>query len=258
MVTSIFLTVKSSGKSLLFRFRFRSLSLCLTHSHTPLVHSLTHSKLTFFLTFQLVSFDSSFKMNSLFVKRTIKFFSFFRFSRFHSARSCFPPWKIDLAHTHTHRNMISRFFFTSNNKQKNKQTTKKEKKKDEDSFMLKMKPFRLVHLAMLSRTHTHTPTLYCPLLILWKSFLLIYVASPSLPNSFNPHIDFDLTDEHVIWSFYYFFYSKKLKRVVFFACRAGRLVCYFCLFMFASFNLFRSHLQSEILIFFFVFALETI
>ncbi|KAH9409616.1 RNA polymerase III-inhibiting protein maf1 [Tyrophagus putrescentiae] len=39
---------------------------------------------------------------------------------------------------------------------------------------------------------------------------------------FNPNANFDPWDECCIWSFYYFFYSKKLKRIVFFAYRAVR------------------------------------
>ncbi|KAI2796016.1 RNA polymerase III-inhibiting protein maf1 [Blomia tropicalis] len=39
---------------------------------------------------------------------------------------------------------------------------------------------------------------------------------------FNPNSNFDPWDECCIWAFYYFFYSKKLKRIVFFAYRAVR------------------------------------
>lgn len=41
--------------------------------------------------------------------------------------------------------------------------------------------------------------------------------------SYNPDLDSDpFGEEGSLWSFNYFFYNKKLKRIVFFTCRSGR------------------------------------
>lgn len=66
------------------------------------------------------------------------------------------------------------------------------------------------------------------------SFILLLLSLSICPSinsdnvyslcSFNPNANFDPWDECCIWSFYYFFYSKKLKRIVFFAYRAVRFV----------------------------------
>lgn len=42
--------------------------------------------------------------------------------------------------------------------------------------------------------------------------------------SFNSDSNFDPWDDCSIWAYYYFFYSKKLKRIVFFTYRAVRYV----------------------------------
>ena len=41
--------------------------------------------------------------------------------------------------------------------------------------------------------------------------------------SYNPELDSDpYGEEGTLWSFNYFFYNKKLKRILFFTCRAIR------------------------------------
>lgn len=41
--------------------------------------------------------------------------------------------------------------------------------------------------------------------------------------SYNPDLDSDpFGEEGSLWSFNYFFYNKKLKRIVFFTCRSVR------------------------------------
>lgn len=46
---------------------------------------------------------------------------------------------------------------------------------------------------------------------------------PTLP-SYNPDLDSDpFGEDGSLWSFNYFFYNKRLKRVVFFSCRSIRL-----------------------------------
>lgn len=43
--------------------------------------------------------------------------------------------------------------------------------------------------------------------------------------SYNPDLDSDpFGEEGSLWSFNYFFYNKKLKRIVFFTCRSVRSV----------------------------------
>lgn len=50
-----------------------------------------------------------------------------------------------------------------------------------------------------------------------------HTASPTLP-SYNPDLDSDpFGEDGSLWSFNYFFYNKRLKRVVFFSCRSIRL-----------------------------------
>jgi hypothetical protein len=40
-------------------------------------------------------------------------------------------------------------------------------------------------------------------------------------NSYNPDLNSDpFGEDGCLWSFNYFFYNKKLKRIVFFSCRA--------------------------------------
>uniref|UniRef100_A0A671FWZ2 Repressor of RNA polymerase III transcription MAF1 n=1 Tax=Rhinolophus ferrumequinum TaxID=59479 RepID=A0A671FWZ2_RHIFE len=47
-----------------------------------------------------------------------------------------------------------------------------------------------------------------------------HTASPTLP-SYNPDLDSDpFGEDGSLWSFNYFFYNKRLKRVVFFSCRS--------------------------------------
>lgn len=44
-------------------------------------------------------------------------------------------------------------------------------------------------------------------------------------NSYNPDLDSDpFTEDGSLWSFNYFYYNKKLKRIVFFTCRGMRCV----------------------------------
>lgn len=44
-----------------------------------------------------------------------------------------------------------------------------------------------------------------------------------LVGSYNPDLDSDpFGEEGSLWSFNYFFYNKKLKRIVFFTCRSVR------------------------------------
>ena len=44
-------------------------------------------------------------------------------------------------------------------------------------------------------------------------------------SSYNPDLDSDpYGEEGTLWSFNYFFYNKKLKRILFFTCRAIRWV----------------------------------
>lgn len=48
---------------------------------------------------------------------------------------------------------------------------------------------------------------------------------PLLVRSYNPDLDSDpFGEEGSLWSFNYFFYNKKLKRIVFFTCRSVRSV----------------------------------
>lgn len=50
-------------------------------------------------------------------------------------------------------------------------------------------------------------------------------AAFSTPPSYNPDLDSDpFGEDGSLWSFNYFFYNKRLKRVVFFSCRSIRLV----------------------------------
>lgn len=43
--------------------------------------------------------------------------------------------------------------------------------------------------------------------------------------SYNPDLDSDpFGEDGSLWSFNYFFYNKRLKRIVFFSCRSIRLV----------------------------------
>lgn len=49
-------------------------------------------------------------------------------------------------------------------------------------------------------------------------------SRPTLP-SYNPDLDSDpFGEDGSLWSFNYFFYNKRLKRIVFFSCRSIRLV----------------------------------
>ena len=42
-------------------------------------------------------------------------------------------------------------------------------------------------------------------------------------SSYNPDLDSDpYGEEGSLWSFNYFFYNKKMKRILFFTCRATR------------------------------------
>lgn len=44
-------------------------------------------------------------------------------------------------------------------------------------------------------------------------------------HSYNPDLDSDpFGEDGSLWSFNYFFYNKRLKRIVFFSCRSIRLV----------------------------------
>lgn len=44
------------------------------------------------------------------------------------------------------------------------------------------------------------------------------------PLSYNPDLDSDpFGEDGSLWSFNYFFYNKRLKRIVFFSCRSIRL-----------------------------------
>ena len=48
-------------------------------------------------------------------------------------------------------------------------------------------------------------------------------SHPTLP-SYNPDLDSDpFVEDGSLWSFNYFFYNKRLKRIVFFSCRSIRL-----------------------------------
>lgn len=48
-------------------------------------------------------------------------------------------------------------------------------------------------------------------------------SHPTLP-SYNPDLDSDpFGEDGSLWSFNYFFYNKRLKRIVFFSCRSIRL-----------------------------------
>lgn len=48
-------------------------------------------------------------------------------------------------------------------------------------------------------------------------------SCPTLP-SYNPDLDSDpFGEDGSLWSFNYFFYNKRLKRIVFFSCRSIRL-----------------------------------
>lgn len=49
------------------------------------------------------------------------------------------------------------------------------------------------------------------------------ISHPPLP-SYNPDLDSDpFGEDGSLWSFNYFFYNKRLKRIVFFSCRSIRL-----------------------------------
>lgn len=50
-------------------------------------------------------------------------------------------------------------------------------------------------------------------------------------HSYNPDLDSDpFGEEGSLWSFNYFFYNKKLKRIVFFTCRSVRSAAVCCFF----------------------------
>ena len=58
----------------------------------------------------------------------------------------------------------------------------------------------------ISHSHTHTHTLI-----------------HSHTSSYNPDLESDpFAEEGTLWSFNYFFYNKKLKRILFFSCHALR------------------------------------
>lgn len=51
-----------------------------------------------------------------------------------------------------------------------------------------------------------------------------YCLLPSLPHSYNADFKSDpYEEEGALWAFNYFFYNKKLKRILFFSCIAVRL-----------------------------------
>ena len=64
----------------------------------------------------------------------------------------------------------------------------------------------------------------------YESFLHLQPVSVAVPKnvflpvrSYNPDLDCDpFGEEGSLWSFNYFFYNKKLKRIVFFTCRSVR------------------------------------
>lgn len=57
-----------------------------------------------------------------------------------------------------------------------------------------------------------------------------HAAFPT-PLSYNPDLDSDpFGEDGSLWSFNYFFYNKRLKRVVFFSCRSIRLAPFPCPF----------------------------
>ena len=52
---------------------------------------------------------------------------------------------------------------------------------------------------------------------------MIIMCGLSFIYSYNPDLDSDpYGEEGTLWSFNYFFYNKKLKRILFFTCRAIR------------------------------------
>lgn len=52
----------------------------------------------------------------------------------------------------------------------------------------------------------------------------LHTASRLTPPSYNPDLDSDpFGEDGSLWSFNYFFYNKRLKRIVFFSCRSIRL-----------------------------------
>ena len=63
-----------------------------------------------------------------------------------------------------------------------------------------------------------------------ESFLHLQPVFVAVPKkvflsvlSYNPDLDSDpFGEEGSLWSFNYFFYNKKLKRIVFFTCRSVR------------------------------------
>lgn len=55
---------------------------------------------------------------------------------------------------------------------------------------------------------------------------------PHVCHSYNPDLDSDpFGEEGSLWSFNYFFYNKKLKRIVFFTCRSVRSAAVCCFFL---------------------------
>lgn len=50
----------------------------------------------------------------------------------------------------------------------------------------------------------------------------IILFSYDIVSSYNPDLDSDpYGEEGSLWSFNYFFYNKKMKRIIFFTCRAS-------------------------------------
>lgn len=74
--------------------------------------------------------------------------------------------------------------------------------------------------AWLNATYTGVPVSLqvCPLGVCGTGSLTLLLAP--LP-SYNPDLDSDpFGEDGSLWSFNYFFYNKRLKRIVFFSCRS--------------------------------------
>jgi hypothetical protein len=61
------------------------------------------------------------------------------------------------------------------------------------------------------------------LLVVFVAGICSIFICPLFVLSYNPDLDSDpFGEEGSLWSFNYFFYNKKLKRIVFFTCRSVR------------------------------------
>lgn len=94
---------------------------------------------------------------------------------------------------------------------------------DEEICLAECDIYRWAHVFAAGRAHVYGSGDLIPLL-----FSLF---------SYNPDLDSDpFGEDGSLWSFNYFFYNKRLKRIVFFSCRSIRLVLCHLTFSSSLFN----------------------